>query len=159
MSVWIFRNVDQNTQCWLDALQWITVESVMIFFFHPCVHKRVKGDPWWRSGVLYMCCLNKSTISIPFTYVQSVSVCCVCVFPGLLVYVAMLVGALVWGGLCDKMGRRKCLIYVLSIDLLFSFLSCFAQGYGFFLFFRFCSGFGWDTFILMFTFTGFKWSC
>uniref|UniRef100_H3D2Y7 Synaptic vesicle glycoprotein 2Ba n=1 Tax=Tetraodon nigroviridis TaxID=99883 RepID=H3D2Y7_TETNG len=61
---------------------------------------------------------------------------------GLLVYVAMMVGALVWGGLCDKMGRRKCLIYVLTIDLLFSFLSCFAQGYGFFLFFRFCSGFG-----------------
>uniref|UniRef100_A0A672F9F7 Synaptic vesicle glycoprotein 2B-like n=1 Tax=Salarias fasciatus TaxID=181472 RepID=A0A672F9F7_SALFA len=61
---------------------------------------------------------------------------------GLLVYVAMMVGALVWGGLCDKMGRRKCLIYVLTIDLVFSFLSCFAQGYGFFLFFRFCSGFG-----------------
>uniref|UniRef100_A0A8C6TM94 Synaptic vesicle glycoprotein 2Ba n=1 Tax=Neogobius melanostomus TaxID=47308 RepID=A0A8C6TM94_9GOBI len=61
---------------------------------------------------------------------------------GLLVYVAMMVGALVWGGLCDKMGRRKCLIYVLSIDLVFSFLSCFAQSYGFFVFFRFCSGFG-----------------
>lgn len=54
----------------------------------------------------------------------------------------MMVGALVWGGLCDKMGRRKCLIYVLTIDLVFSFLSCFAQSYGFFLFFRFCSGFG-----------------
>uniref|UniRef100_A0A3P9JII9 Synaptic vesicle glycoprotein 2Ba n=1 Tax=Oryzias latipes TaxID=8090 RepID=A0A3P9JII9_ORYLA len=61
---------------------------------------------------------------------------------GLLVYVAMMVGALVWGGLCDKMGRRKCLIYVLTIDLVFSFLSCFAQGYGFFLFLRICSGFG-----------------
>ncbi|CAB1451173.1 unnamed protein product [Pleuronectes platessa] len=61
---------------------------------------------------------------------------------GLLVYVAMMVGALVWGGLSDKMGRRKCLIYVLTIDLVFSFLSCFAQSYGFFLFFRFCSGFG-----------------
>uniref|UniRef100_A0A3B5MIS3 Synaptic vesicle glycoprotein 2Ba n=1 Tax=Xiphophorus couchianus TaxID=32473 RepID=A0A3B5MIS3_9TELE len=61
---------------------------------------------------------------------------------GLLVYVSMMVGALVWGGLCDKMGRRKCLIYVLTIDLVFSFLSCFAQGYGFFLFLRFCSGFG-----------------
>uniref|UniRef100_A0A667WPD4 Synaptic vesicle glycoprotein 2Ba n=1 Tax=Myripristis murdjan TaxID=586833 RepID=A0A667WPD4_9TELE len=61
---------------------------------------------------------------------------------GLLVYVAMMVGAVIWGGLCDKMGRRKCLIYVLAIDVIFSFLSCFAQGYGFFLFFRFCSGFG-----------------
>ncbi|KAJ3593534.1 hypothetical protein NHX12_005868 [Muraenolepis orangiensis] len=61
---------------------------------------------------------------------------------GLLVYVSMLAGALVWGGLSDKLGRRKCLIYVLSIDIIFSFLSCFAQGYGFLLFFRFCSGFG-----------------
>ncbi|XP_059927163.1 synaptic vesicle glycoprotein 2Ba [Gadus macrocephalus] len=61
---------------------------------------------------------------------------------GLLVYVAMLAGALVWGGLSDKLGRRKVLIYVLTIDIVFSFLSCFAQGYGFFLFFRFCSGFG-----------------
>ncbi|KAI4800399.1 hypothetical protein KUCAC02_013281, partial [Chaenocephalus aceratus] len=41
---------------------------------------------------------------------------------GLLVYVEMMVGALVWGGLSDKMGRRK--------------------AYGFFLFFRICSGFG-----------------
>ena len=73
----------------------------------------------------------------------SVCVCvCACLSAGLLVYVAMMVGALVWGGLCDKMGRRRCLIYVLAIDLLFSVLSCFAQGYGFFLFFRFCSGFG-----------------
>uniref|UniRef100_A0A6Q2ZQV9 Major facilitator superfamily (MFS) profile domain-containing protein n=1 Tax=Esox lucius TaxID=8010 RepID=A0A6Q2ZQV9_ESOLU len=61
---------------------------------------------------------------------------------GLLVYVSMMVGALVWGGLADKMGRRKCLIFCLAIDCVFSFLSCFAQGYGFFIFFRFCSGFG-----------------
>uniref|UniRef100_A0A8C5D6M7 Synaptic vesicle glycoprotein 2B-like n=1 Tax=Gouania willdenowi TaxID=441366 RepID=A0A8C5D6M7_GOUWI len=49
------------------------------------------------------------------------------------------------GGLCPAqrlLGKRKCLIYVLTIDLVFSFLSCFAQSYGFFLFFRFCSGFG-----------------
>ncbi|XP_055756059.1 synaptic vesicle glycoprotein 2Ba [Salvelinus fontinalis] len=61
---------------------------------------------------------------------------------GLLVYVSMMVGAIVWGSLADKMGRRKCLIYCLAIDCVFSFLSCFAQGYGFFIFFRFCSGFG-----------------
>ncbi|CAB1338736.1 unnamed protein product [Coregonus sp. 'balchen'] len=37
---------------------------------------------------------------------------------------------------------KKCLIYCLAIDCVFSFLSCFAQGYGFFIFFRICSGFG-----------------
>lgn len=85
-------------------------------------------------GVKPVTCVKVKFLQMRFVYV--------CLCAGLLVYVAMMVGALVWGGLCDKMGRRKCLIYVLTIDLVFSFLSCFAQGYGFFLFFRFCSGFG-----------------
>lgn len=85
-------------------------------------------------GVKSVTCVKVKCLHVMFVFV--------CVLAGLLVYVAMMVGALVWGGLCDKMGRRKCLIYVLAIDLVFSFLSCFAQGYGFFLFFRFCSGFG-----------------
>ncbi|XP_076149002.1 synaptic vesicle glycoprotein 2Ba [Alosa pseudoharengus] len=61
---------------------------------------------------------------------------------GLLVYVGMMIGALVWGGLADKLGRRQCLLYALTINCIFSFLSSFAQGYGFFLFFRLCAGIG-----------------
>ncbi|KAA0722878.1 Synaptic vesicle glycoprotein 2B [Triplophysa tibetana] len=61
---------------------------------------------------------------------------------GLIVYVGMMVGAVVWGGLADKLGRRQCLLYALAINSIFSFLSCFAQGYGFFIFFRLCSGIG-----------------
>ncbi|KAL4623534.1 synaptic vesicle glycoprotein 2B-like [Arapaima gigas] len=61
---------------------------------------------------------------------------------GLIVYVGMMVGAFVWGGLADKVGRRKSLIRALAINSIFAFLSSFAQGYGFFLFFRLLSGFG-----------------
>uniref|UniRef100_A0A3B4DYF1 Major facilitator superfamily (MFS) profile domain-containing protein n=1 Tax=Pygocentrus nattereri TaxID=42514 RepID=A0A3B4DYF1_PYGNA len=61
---------------------------------------------------------------------------------GLIVYVGMMMGAVLWGGLADKLGRRQCLLYALAINCIFSFLSSFAQGYGFFLFFRLCSGIG-----------------
>ncbi|KAL0189533.1 hypothetical protein M9458_016632, partial [Cirrhinus mrigala] len=60
----------------------------------------------------------------------------------LIVYVGMMIGAVLWGGLADKLGRRQCLLYALAINCIFSFLSCFAQGYGFFIFFRLCSGIG-----------------
>ncbi|XP_048829186.1 synaptic vesicle glycoprotein 2B-like [Brienomyrus brachyistius] len=61
---------------------------------------------------------------------------------GLIVYVGMLLGAFVWGGLADKVGRRRSLINALTINCIFAFLSSFAQGYGSFLFFRLLSGFG-----------------
>ncbi|XP_023253209.1 synaptic vesicle glycoprotein 2B-like [Seriola lalandi dorsalis] len=61
---------------------------------------------------------------------------------GLTVFLSMMVGAFVWGGLADKVGRRRCLIVALAINCIFSFLSSFAQGYGFFLFFRLLSGIG-----------------
>uniref|UniRef100_A0A8C9V7K9 Synaptic vesicle glycoprotein 2Bb n=1 Tax=Scleropages formosus TaxID=113540 RepID=A0A8C9V7K9_SCLFO len=61
---------------------------------------------------------------------------------GLIVYLGMMVGAFVWGGLADKLGRRKCLTMALAINCVFAFLSSFAQGYGFFLFFRLFSGIG-----------------
>ncbi|MEQ2186476.1 Synaptic vesicle glycoprotein 2A [Goodea atripinnis] len=54
----------------------------------------------------------------------------------------MMVGAFLWGGLADKTGRRRCLILALAINCIFAFLSSFAQGYGFFLFFRLLSGIG-----------------
>ncbi|KAK9517297.1 hypothetical protein VZT92_025180 [Zoarces viviparus] len=61
---------------------------------------------------------------------------------GLTVFLSMMVGAFLWGGLADKVGRRRCLIVALAIYCIFGFLSSFAQGYGFFLFFRLLSGVG-----------------
>lgn len=55
----------------------------------------------------------------------------------------MMVGAVMLGGLADKLGRKKCLIISLSINAAFAFLSSFVQGYGFFLFCRLISGLGW----------------
>ncbi|XP_077328377.1 synaptic vesicle glycoprotein 2B [Lithobates pipiens] len=61
---------------------------------------------------------------------------------GLIVYLGMMVGAFVWGGLADKLGRKKCLLFSLTINAAFSFVSSFVQGYGLFLFCRLISGFG-----------------
>ncbi|XP_063335086.1 synaptic vesicle glycoprotein 2B-like isoform X1 [Pelmatolapia mariae] len=61
---------------------------------------------------------------------------------GLIVFLSMMVGAFLWGGLADKVGRRQCLILALSINCIFAFMSSFAQGYSFFLFFRLLSGIG-----------------
>ncbi|XP_078386146.1 synaptic vesicle glycoprotein 2B-like isoform X1 [Cetorhinus maximus] len=61
---------------------------------------------------------------------------------GLIVYLGMMVGAFIWGGLADKMGRRYCLIIALSINGVFIIFSSFVQGYGMFLFCRLLSGAG-----------------
>ncbi|CAH2274303.1 synaptic vesicle glyco 2B [Pelobates cultripes] len=61
---------------------------------------------------------------------------------GLIVYVGMMLGAFVWGGLADKLGRKKCLMISLAINAAFSSISSFVQGYGLFLFCRLISGFG-----------------
>ncbi|XP_055048538.2 synaptic vesicle glycoprotein 2B [Misgurnus anguillicaudatus] len=61
---------------------------------------------------------------------------------GLIVFLGMMLGAFIWGGLADKVGRRKCLIIVLAMNCISAFFSSFAQGYGFFLFFRLFSGIG-----------------
>ncbi|XP_062856341.1 synaptic vesicle glycoprotein 2B [Trichomycterus rosablanca] len=61
---------------------------------------------------------------------------------GLVVFLGMMFGAFVWGGMADKVGRRKCLIISLTINCIAAFFSSFAQGYGFFIFFRLISGFG-----------------
>ncbi|KAG7522043.1 synaptic vesicle glycoprotein 2B-like [Solea senegalensis] len=61
---------------------------------------------------------------------------------GLSVFLSMMVGAFLWGGLADKVGRRRCLMVALAINCIFSFLSSLAQGYGCFLFFRLLSGVG-----------------
>ncbi|NXA47289.1 SV2B protein, partial [Nothocercus julius] len=61
---------------------------------------------------------------------------------GLIVYLGMMVGAVILGGLADKLGRKRCLIISLAINAAFAFLSSFVQGYGFFLFCRLISGLG-----------------
>uniref|UniRef100_A0A8C3X7K7 Synaptic vesicle glycoprotein 2B n=1 Tax=Cyanoderma ruficeps TaxID=181631 RepID=A0A8C3X7K7_9PASS len=61
---------------------------------------------------------------------------------GLIVYLGMMVGAVLLGGLADKLGRKQCLIISLAINAAFAFLSSFVQGYGFFLFCRLISGLG-----------------
>ncbi|XP_071224109.1 synaptic vesicle glycoprotein 2A-like [Salvelinus alpinus] len=61
---------------------------------------------------------------------------------GLIVYLGMMVGAFVWGGLADRIGRRQSLLICLSINSVFSFFSSFAQGYSTFLFCRLLSGVG-----------------
>ncbi|KAM4568633.1 synaptic vesicle glycoprotein 2A [Fundulus diaphanus] len=61
---------------------------------------------------------------------------------GLIVYLGMMVGAFVWGGLADRIGRRQTLLISLSINSVFAFFSSFVQGYSSFLFCRLASGVG-----------------
>ncbi|KAI4902669.1 hypothetical protein NFI96_016229, partial [Prochilodus magdalenae] len=61
---------------------------------------------------------------------------------GLIVYLGMMMGAFVWGGLADRIGRRQTLLISLSINSVFAFFSSFVQGYSSFLFCRLLSGVG-----------------
>lgn len=61
---------------------------------------------------------------------------------GLIVYLGMMVGAFIWGGLADRIGRRQTLLIALSINSVFAFFSSFVQGYVSFLFCRLTSGVG-----------------
>ncbi|ELR49934.1 Synaptic vesicle glycoprotein 2B, partial [Bos mutus] len=61
---------------------------------------------------------------------------------GLIVYLGMMGGAFVLGGLADKLGRKRVLSISLAINASFASLSSFVQGYGAFLFCRLISGIG-----------------
>ncbi|XP_004693157.1 PREDICTED: synaptic vesicle glycoprotein 2B [Condylura cristata] len=61
---------------------------------------------------------------------------------GLIVYLGMMAGAFVLGGLADKLGRKRVLSTSLAINASFASLSSFVQGYGAFLFCRLLSGVG-----------------
>ncbi|XP_037367338.1 synaptic vesicle glycoprotein 2B isoform X2 [Talpa occidentalis] len=61
---------------------------------------------------------------------------------GLIVYLGMMAGAFVLGGLADKLGRKRVLSTSLAINASFASLSSFVQGYGAFLFCRLISGIG-----------------
>ena len=47
---------------------------------------------------------------------------------GSIAYLGLCAGALIWGGVADKVGRRHCLLICLSMSAFFSVLSAFSQG-------------------------------
>lgn len=57
-------------------------------------------------------------------------------------FIGMLVGGYMWGGLGDSFGRKKTLIASLFINAICGFISSFIQTKDWFLFMRFCSGVG-----------------
>ncbi|XP_019522003.1 PREDICTED: synaptic vesicle glycoprotein 2B, partial [Hipposideros armiger] len=61
---------------------------------------------------------------------------------GLIVYLGMMAGAFILGGLADKLGRKRVLSMSLALNASFASLSSFVQGYGAFLFCRLISGVG-----------------
>ncbi|XP_025774604.1 synaptic vesicle glycoprotein 2B [Prionailurus viverrinus] len=61
---------------------------------------------------------------------------------GVIVYLGMMAGAFVLGGLADKLGRKRVLSMSLALNASFASLSSFVQGYGAFLFCRLLSGIG-----------------
>ncbi|XP_077993582.1 synaptic vesicle glycoprotein 2B-like [Glandiceps talaboti] len=58
------------------------------------------------------------------------------------IFVGMMFGSYIWGALADIKGRRAVLVYSLLMNGLFGLISSFMQGFGWFLFMRFMSGFG-----------------
>ena len=61
---------------------------------------------------------------------------------GSIIFVGMLFGSYVWGGLADVIGRRPTMILSLAISVLFGLLSAFSPWFWLFVFFRLFSGFG-----------------
>ena len=58
------------------------------------------------------------------------------------IFVGMLFGSYVWGGLADVIGRRPTMILSLTISVLFGLLSAFSPWFWLFVSFRLFSGFG-----------------
>lgn len=61
---------------------------------------------------------------------------------GSIIFLGMLFGSYVWGGLADIIGRRTTIVLSLLISAAFGFFSAFLPWFGLFVFFRFLSGFG-----------------
>lgn len=56
--------------------------------------------------------------------------------------IGMALGAFIWGGIADRMGRKKAFTLTLLIFSAFTVLGAFDPNYALFLIFRFCAGFG-----------------
>lgn len=59
-----------------------------------------------------------------------------------IIFVGMLFGSFVWGGLADMVGRRTTIVASLLVSVLFGFTSAFVPWFWMFVLFRFFSGFG-----------------
>ncbi len=58
------------------------------------------------------------------------------------IFLGMLVGAVFWGRLSDRIGRRAGFVLTIAIDSLFGLASAFAPGFGWFVALRVMTGFG-----------------
>ena len=58
------------------------------------------------------------------------------------IFVGMLFGSYIWGGLADVIGRRATIVCSLTLSAIFGFLSAFSPWFWLFVLFRLCSGFG-----------------
>ena len=56
-------------------------------------------------------------------------------------------GGICWGGLGDRLGRRRALISAMSVHALFSGVATFMPTYGTFMTARFCSAIGYNYFL------------
>lgn len=61
---------------------------------------------------------------------------------GSIIFVGMLFGSFIWGGLADMIGRRSTIITSLLVSVVFGFGSAFVPWFWMFVLFRFFSGFG-----------------
>lgn len=59
-----------------------------------------------------------------------------------IIFLGMLFGSYVWGGLADVIGRRTTIVCSLTISAVFGFLSAFSPWFWLFALLRFFSGFG-----------------
>ena len=59
-----------------------------------------------------------------------------------IIFVGMLFGSYVWGGLADVIGRRTTIVISLSLGAVFGFVSAFSPWFWLFVVLRFLSGFG-----------------
>lgn len=59
-----------------------------------------------------------------------------------IIFLGMLFGGYLWGGLSDLTGRRHTILMSLTVNGVFGFLSAFAPNYWVFVLFRFISGVG-----------------
>lgn len=63
-------------------------------------------------------------------------------FLGNITLMGLAIGGLFWGGLGDRIGRRRSLLSAMSVHALFSGVATFMPTYGTFMCARFCSAIG-----------------